>query len=156
MQLTIRQNSQAQTLRFLLVDDQNARGRTGLKPDPGIKVAYVRDNEERPIPIGLAPGEGEVFSPGSFREIDPDTMPGLYELGLPDAVLAEGARTATLMVRAPGTRLLVIHIDLVAYDPYDGYRLGLDCLTRDARHDVIATAFREVVPEIVEEFMQRS
>ena len=156
MQLTIRQNTQAQTLRFLLVDDEYGRGRTGLKLDSGIQVVYIRDNQDRPVAIDLAPGEGDAVPPGCFREIDPDTMPGLYELGLPDAVLTEGARAATLMVRAPGTRLLVIHIDLVAYDPYDGYRLGLDCLTREARHAVIATAFREVVPEIVEEFIQRS
>jgi hypothetical protein len=79
-------------------------------------------------------------------------MPGLYELGLPDELCAEGANRATVMIRAPGAIPQVIYIDLVGYDPYDRDRLGLDCLSREARHEVISRAFREVVPEIVEEF----
>jgi hypothetical protein len=94
--------------------------------------------------------------PGGFREIDKKVMPGLYELGLPDVVCAEGASRATLMIRAPGISPRVIHIDLVGYDPYDRDRLGLDCLSREARHEVISRAFREVVPEIVEEFRRKS
>ena len=82
-------------------------------------------------------------------------MPGLYELGLPDEICAEGANRATLMIWAPEITPRVVHINLVGYDPYDGDRLGLDCLSREARHEVISRAFREVVPEIVEEFRRK-
>jgi hypothetical protein len=83
-------------------------------------------------------------------------MPGVYEMGFPDEVFAEGAQRATVMVQSPATQPLVIYIDLIAYDPYDSYRLGLECLTRESRHEVIARAFREVVPEIVKEFRTKS
>jgi hypothetical protein len=94
---------------------------------------------------------GKVHTPGALTEIDPDLMPGLYELDLPDELLQEGSHRLTLMVRAPGAAPAVIHFDLVGYDPYDSYRLGLECLTTESRHQVISRAFREVVPEIVEE-----
>jgi hypothetical protein len=83
-------------------------------------------------------------------------MPGLYELALPDEICAEGANRATLMIWGPEITPRIIHIDLVGYDPYDRDRLGLDCLSREARHEVISRAFREVVPEIVEEFRRKA
>jgi hypothetical protein len=153
MQLAIQQNISAQIVRLFLVDEQTARGRTSLTPhSDGLVIASLREKDLKPTRLDLRPWTGEPHIPGGFREIDSKKMPGLYELGLPDTLCAEGSRHATLMVQAPGVRPLVIHIDLIAYDPYDSYRLGLDCLTRESRHEVIARAFREVVPEIVEEF----
>jgi hypothetical protein len=83
-------------------------------------------------------------------------MPGVYELGLPDEICAEGANRATLMIQVAGVMPQVIHLDLVGYDPYDRDRLGLDCISREGRHEVISRAFREVVPEIVEEFLRKA
>ena len=154
MQITVRRGTSRHIVRLLLLYEQgNAGGKVGLTADsPDLRVAYIRDGEMTPTPVALAPWDGQWHVPGGFREIDPILMPGLYELGLPDEVCREGARRATVMVRAPGISPLVIHVDLVAYDPYDRDRLGLDCLSREARHDVISRAFREVVPEIIEEF----
>lgn len=152
MQLTIKQNSPNQSIRFFLVDEAG-QPKTGLDDRAdGLVVAGLRENDPKPTAMALRPWGEEAHIPAGFREIDPLNMPGLYELGLPDAFCQEGAHRATLMVRSPGVRPLVVHIDLIAYDPYDGYRLGLDCLTRESRHEVIARAFREVVPDIVQEF----
>ena len=153
MQMILRQGSCSQTVRFLLIDEQGTGGKTGLTAQSeGLRAAFLRDGELKPTPITLKPWEIDAYISGGFREVDAQTMPGLYELGLPDEVCSEGANRATLMIQAPGVSPQVVHIDLVAYDPYDGYRLGLDCLSREGRHEVISRAFREVVPEIVEEF----
>jgi len=123
--------------------------KTGLSAhSDGLKVAYVRDGDASPSLIALWPWE---MNP-SFREVDARLMPGLYELRLPDEICAEGAQRATLVVQAPAVSPQVIHLDLVGYDPYDQDRLGLDCLSREGRHEVISRAFREVIPEIVSEF----
>lgn len=153
MQLTLRQNTRDPIVRFLLVDEQGTGGKTGLTAQSeGLRAAYLRDGDFKPTSITLRPWESASHVSGGFREIDAHTMPGLYELALPNEVCREGAHRATLMLQAPGASPQVIQIDLIAYDPYDGYRLGLDCLSREGRHEVISRAFREVVPEIVDEF----
>jgi hypothetical protein len=153
MELTIKKGTQSQTIRFFLFEEQGTGGKTGVTAhSEGLDAVYLRDGDLSPTRIDLKPWRTDTHVPGGFREIDADTMPGLYELGLPDEVCSEGANRATLMLRASGASPNVVHLDLVAYDPYDGYRLGLECLTREGRHYVISTAFREVVPEIVAEF----
>ncbi len=157
MELTLRRGIRGHAVRFLLIQEESgAGGKTGLTAhSDGLCVVYLRDRDTCPTPVALVPWEADSHVPGGFREIDAHLMPGLYELALPDEICAEGANRATLMIRAPGVGPQVIHIDLVAYDPYDGDRLGLDCLSREARHEVISRAFREVIPEIVEEFRRR-
>jgi len=157
MELTLQRATRNQTIRFLLMHDDGRLGpKTGLTAhSEGLTVAYLRDGQASPTPVVLAPWMSGSHVTGSFRELDAHLMPGLYELALPDEICAEGAKRATLMIQAPGVSPQVIHMDLVAYDPYDRDRLGLDCLSREARHQVISTAFREVVPEIIEEFRRK-
>lgn len=154
MQITVKQNSKEERLRFLLYEsDNDGNVMTGISSSsPEISAAYIRDGES-PREIVLVTGDSENFIAGGLREIDAQQMPGLYELALPNEVCASGAQHVTLMIRSPQIQSLIITIDLVAYDPYDRDRLGLDCLSREGRHAVISRAFREVVPEIVEQFM---
>ena len=157
MQLTLRRDSQGQVIRFLLVEERNGSAQTGLTAQSeGLIVVYVREGDSSPTVVEPVLWAGDSYVSGGFREIDAQTMPGLYEFGLPDDVCRKGANRATLMVQARGVSAQVIDLDLVGYDPYDSYNLGLDCLTREGRHQVISGAFREVVPEIVEEFLRKS
>ena len=158
MELTLKRGTCCHTIRFLLIQaEDNPGGTTGLGDiSDTVHVAYLRDGDTSPTSVVLKPWEAGFHVPGGFREIDALLMPGLYELGLPDEMCAEGANRATLMIQATGKVPEVIHIDLVGYDPYDRDRLGLDCLSREARHEVISRAFREVVPEIVEEFRRKA
>ena len=66
--------------------------------------------------------------PGVWAEVDPDLMPGLYRLGLPDEVLVRGPARAMVVVRCPGMRIDPVEIELVAYDPLDPVRLGMSSL----------------------------
>ena len=158
MELILKRDTRSHRIRFLLAQEEGGRGgRTGLNvQSDGLRMAYLRDGDARPVEVALVPWKADSHMPGGFREIDAHLMPGLYELGLPDEICSEGANRATLMVWGPGLSSRVIHIDIVGYDPYDRDRLGLDCLSREARHDVISRAFREVVPEIVEEFRRKA
>jgi hypothetical protein len=152
MEITLRRGTHASSIRFLLIQEgARTGGKTGLTHSD-VNVVYIREGDTSPTPVSLVPWETESHIPGGFREIHARLKPGLYELGLPDEICAEGANRATLMIQAPDVSPLVIHIDVVGYDPYDSDRLGLDCLSREGRHEVISRAFREVVPEIVEEF----
>ena len=158
MEHILKRNSRDNVIRFLLMqEDGFATAKLGLNAhSEGLRVVYLRDSEENPIPITLSPWNTAGHLPGSFREVDAKLMPGLYELVLPEEVSAEGAKRATLMILAPDVQPQVIHINLVGYDPYDQYRLGLDCLSRESRHEVISRAFREVLPEVVQAYLQKA
>jgi hypothetical protein len=138
-------------------EGDNAGTKLGLHAhSAGLHVAYLRDSDKNPTPVTLFAWKADIHLPGGFREVDAKLMPGLYELVLPDEMCAEGAQRATLMILAPDVQPQVIHINLVGYDPYDQYRLGLDCLSRESRHEVISRAFREVLPEVVQAYLQRA
>lgn len=79
--------------------------------------------------VTLVAGTRGTFSSGGFIAKDPTNMPGLYEIGIPDAALATGA-TWVIMVLRGATNMadLRIEIELTAYDPQDGARLGLSAL----------------------------
>jgi hypothetical protein len=158
MELILKRNSHGNIIRFVLVKEGGyAEAKLGLNAhSDGLHIVYLRDNDANPIPVTLFPWKVDVSLPGGFREVDAELMPGLYELVLPDELCAEGAQRATLMILAPDVKPQVIHINLVGYDPYDQYRLGLDCLSREERHEVISRAFREVLPEVVQAYLQRA
>src|SRR5262249_39737350 len=60
-------------------------------------------------------------------------MPGVYELGIPDAALASGSETCVIMLKgAANMAPCALEIQLVAYDPQDGVRHGLTALPNAA------------------------
>ena len=64
--------------------------------------------------------------------MDATNMPGWYEIGVPDAVLASGANDAVMMLK--GTNLVPINIEiqLTNVDQNDGVRAGLTALPNAA------------------------
>lgn len=153
MELRIRKGSRGKIVRVFLAEAEGeGRGKTGLAPDaPGAQAFFLGEGDATPTPISLTPAVAGRFVAGGFREVDRGAMPGLYEIHLPDAALDGSGWSVVVMLRMPGAETAVLDIDLVAYDPYDGDRLGLTCLSREGRHEVITRAFREVVPAILAE-----
>lgn len=70
-----------------------------------------------------------AWTSGGFKEIDATNLPGWYEIGLPDALLAAGSYWAVMMLKgAANMAPLPVEIQLVTYDPTDG-NLGLTGLS---------------------------
>ena len=147
-----RKGTTARSQRLMIRGD-DGRARTGLNAaSPGAAAYYVADGTG-PVRIDLlAPADG--FQPGAFAEVDAEAMPGLYALDLPDDLFAGEGNAAVLMLRFDGAEPTVVHFDLVAYDPYDSVRLGLSCLSQEARHACLSSAFQTIVPEIVDELIK--
>ena len=155
MQWTVRRGTQEQRVRFFIRRKEDGGALQGLTGStPGIEAVFIRQGDEAPTELRLIDGGGSANRPGGFRELS-DEMPGVYELHIPDEALAEGTETV-VMLQTPGAEPVVLRFDLVAYDPYDGERLGLECLSQEGRHAVITRAFREVVPAIIREFQEEA
>jgi hypothetical protein len=120
---------------------------TGLRYDsPGATAAFVREAEP-PVSVRLVPGSREQHVPGGFFEIDPDLLPGLYAFGVPDQLLAPGSPHAVLMIRFDEALIEPVEIELVAYDPLDGVRLGMDALSPESRVRALQGAFPKLALE---------
>ena len=134
------------TSKILIVYDLDAAdlrsGKTGLSArTSGGSAAYIREGETEVRRITLAEGKLGEHRAGSFAEVDSNLLPGVYQFGVPDEMLAAGAETVTLMLKFPGAVIEPISIHLVAYDPQDADRLGMSALGPEGRRAALRGAF---------------
>jgi hypothetical protein len=138
-------------LFLLFAVDATGEGLIGLAFDtPGARAAYVREGEgARAIPLS----EGQVgeWSAGGFVEVDPELLPGVYQLGAPDEMLAPGSSRSLLVVRFPGATFVPVDVDLVAFDPQDPVRMGMSALGPEERIRALQGAFPRLAAKEIEE-----
>ncbi len=147
-QHTVKAGSVSKLLLIFAADARDPTvGKRGVKYDaPGAVAAYFREGETAAHPVPLAPGRLGQWSPGSLTEVDAELMPGVYQLGAPDEMLARGSTRALLLVRFPGATVTPIEISLVAYDPQDSERIGVSSLANAERHQFL----RRAMPRLTE------
>ncbi len=143
MSYALKQDTAAKILLVYASDaTDTSAGKTGLSSDSEkATAAFIREGEAQVRQITLCNGKLGEYRPGSWVEVDRDLLPGLYQFGLPDEVLASGAETATLMLRFPGAVIEPISIHIVAYDPQDSDRLGMAALGPQGRINALRGAF---------------
>jgi hypothetical protein len=143
MSHVVKKGTTARLLAFAARDASDGRSaKTGLSHEtPGASAAFVREGEADVRRISLVGGKLGDFRSGGFVEVDPDLMPGVYQFGLPDDVLAPGADSALLILRFPGAVIDPIEIALVAYDPQDEDRLGMSAIGPEGRIAALRGAF---------------
>lgn len=74
-----------------------------------------------------------TFTSGGFIEVDATNLPGFYELGVPNAVLASGAKWAVMLLKGVTNMVPVpIEIELTAVDHQDAVRFGMTALPNAA------------------------
>lgn len=105
-------------------------GLTGLAFDTGSLTAYYyREGAASPVVISLVDMTVGTWASGGFKAVDGTNLPGVYQLGLPDAALASGASSVVVMLKgASNMAPVLLEIQLVAFDPEDAVRLGLTAL----------------------------
>ena len=147
-QHTIKAGSRSKILLFFAADSSKPElGKPGLKHDSAeVSAGFIREGESKAQVVRLSAGRLGVWAPGSLVEVDADLMPGVYQLGAPDEMLAEGSTRALLLLRFRGARVAPIEVSLVAYDPQDSERIGVLSLANDKRHEFL----RRAMPRLTE------
>ena len=134
--MNIKKGQTSQLIRVFIADTDYAdgRGKTGLAHNTsGIKMYYLRETASSATSITPVTMTVGTWASGGFKEVDSTNMPGVYEVGIPDAALATGANSVVLMISGmTGAAVVVKEINLVAYDPQDSVRLGLTALPNAA------------------------
>lgn len=145
---TIKQGTTAKLLLLFAADATDPGSpKTGLSSQAsGGSAGYVREGEGATA-IPLTNGEVGTWSEGGFAEIDPNLLPGVYQFGAPDAMLAEGSAHVLLALRFPGARVDPIEVALVAYDPQDEKCIGMTQLSDERRHQFL----RQALPRMTEQ-----
>ena len=143
MSYALKKGTTSKILLVYAIDTADMRlGKTGLSSKtPDSSAAYIREGETQVRRIPLVEGKVGEHRAGSFVEIDNKLLPGVYQFGVPDEMLAAGAETVTLMFKFPGAVIEPISIHLVAYDPQDADRLGMAALGPEGRKAALRGAF---------------
>ena len=143
MSHALKKGTRSKILLVYALDAADMRsGKTGLSSRTAdSSAAYIREGEAHVQRVPLIEGKPGEHRPGSFVEIDSKLLPGVYQFGVPDEMLAAGAETVTLMLKFPGTVIEPISIHLVAYDPQDPDRLGMAALGPEGRRAALRGAF---------------
>ena len=105
--ITIAPGSTSQSIELYL-------GVTGLTASTSGLSAYYNRTRSADVQIPLvARTIGQAWTSGGFAEVNPNTMPGVYRLDIPNEALAAGVDDVTVVVRgASGTNGAVMSIKL--------------------------------------------
>jgi hypothetical protein len=89
-------------------------GKTGLVFNSAGQTAYYkRDVGTASVVITLVTATLGTFTSSGFKEVDATNMPGVYEVGIPDAAVAAGALSCVIEIKgASNAWPVIIEIDL--------------------------------------------
>ena len=132
--LTVKASSTSRLEHVFILDSASTTGagKTGLT-NASVTMYYFRSADTTATSVTLSAGTLGTWSTGGFKEVDATNMPGLYEVGMPNAVFAATFNHSVVMIKGTGIAPVVLEYNLVSYDPLDTVRLGLTALPNVAQ-----------------------
>ena len=96
----------------------------------GLTCYYIREGAATPaVAISLVSATVGTWVSGGFAAVDGTNLPGIYELHLPNAVIATGAHTVTIALQGATNMVpVVLDIELDAVNYQDSVAFGLTSL----------------------------
>jgi hypothetical protein len=136
MKLKIKAGTTSRLVRVFIQDSTSAAGAglTGLtSASAGLACYYSRVGDASATAVTLTAGTLGTWSSGGFVAVDGTNMPGVYELGLPNAVLASGSTCVHVILRGAANMVpVLVEIELDAIDYQDSVRGGFTALPNAA------------------------
>lgn len=119
----------SQIVNIFVQDNSVATGAglTGLtNSSSGLTCYYKRNTGSASVSVTLASATLGTFTSGGFKEVDSTNMPGVYELGIPNAALTSGADSVVVMLQgATHMAPVTLEIELTAVNNQNGNNFGL-------------------------------
>lgn len=133
--LSIVQATTSKLIRFFVQDSSSTvgAGLTGLTSgSSGLIAYYLLEGGGSAASISLSGGTLGTWSSGGFIEADATHMPGIYELGIPNAALTGAKSVLVMLSGAANMAPVLIEIELTAVNNQDAVRYGLSSLPNGA------------------------
>lgn len=144
---TMKAGTKSKLLLVYAVSADSTCGKTGLASNLSSgSAAYIREGDSTARRVPIMEGRVGEWRPGALAEVDSELLPGVYQFGAPDEMIAEGSARALLLLRFPETVIKPVEINLVAYDPQDAERIGVWSLAGHKRHEFL----RQALPRFTE------
>lgn len=144
---TMKAGTKSKLLLVYATSADGTSGKTGLARNLSAgSVAYIREGDSAARNVPIVEGRVGEWGAGAFAEVDPESLPGVYQFGAPDEMIAEGSARAVLLTRFPDAVIKPVEINLVAYDPQDAERIGVWSLAGHKRHEFL----RQALPRFTE------
>ena len=132
----VTQGTTSKLLRLFIQDSTSTSGAglTGLtNASAGLTAYYIREGAASATSISIVSATVGTFTSGGFKEVDATNMPGIYEIGIPNAAIAAGANSVVVLYKGATNMVPVTkEIPLTAVDLYDSVRAGLTALPNAA------------------------
>lgn len=132
MKISIKAGTTSKLLDVFIMDSSSTTGAglTGLAYNTASLTAYYyREGAASAVAITLATMTLGTWATGGFVVVDGTNMPGCYQLGVPDAAFAAGAKSVIIMLKgATNMAPLVLEVELTATDNQDAVRGGMTAL----------------------------
>ena len=120
MKQLLRKGLTSKSLYIFVQDTRSGAnaGLTGLAYNTsGLTGYYAREGATGGTSITLATSTLGTWTSGAFKEVDATNLPGVYEVGIPDAALASGADHVVVMYKgAANMAPVVLEIELAGIE----------------------------------------
>jgi len=125
MKLIIKKATTSKIIQIFIQDSSatDGAGLTGLVYNSASLTAYyIKVGDASATAISLADATVGTWTSSGFKEVDAANMPGVYEIGIPDACLTTVAQVVVMLKGAANMAPVVLEIQLddnVVKDAYD-------------------------------------
>ena len=89
---TMKAGTKSKLLLVYATSAEGTSGKAGLARNPSAaSAAYIREGDSAARRVPIVQGRVGEWGSGALAEVDPDLLPGLYQFGAPDEMIAEGS-----------------------------------------------------------------
>ncbi len=129
--LSLVQGTTSKMIDVFLPDSASTTGagKTGLVYNSAaMSCYYYREGAGSWTAMTLVTATFGTWTSLGFIEEDATHAPGMYQIGVPNAALAAGAKSVKIYIFATGVSPVIAEIELTAVDNQDAVRFGLSAL----------------------------
>ena len=124
--LSLYTGTTSKNLTVYIINSSTGAGLTGLTyTTSGLTAYYFTEGASSSTSLPLVAGSLGAWLAGGFFEIDATHMPGVYQLGIPNAALSTGKSCTIVLKGATNMTETVLELECTATNNQDSERGGL-------------------------------
>ena len=130
-QVNFKKGTTSKLARVFIQNSSTGAAITGLVYNSsGLQAYYTKEGDSSTTLITLATATVGTWSSGGFKEVDATNMPGIYEIGIPNAAIASGNSTVIYLTGYASMAPCVLMLQLDATNNQDAVAGGMSAFNQ--------------------------